>query len=105
MQLLSPVDQSDVFRRTAEMCLRKSPYFAAMRPDSLPEAMKTADTAKQRILYQPHLTMQRVWCEFEQGRLFLRGQVPSFYFKQLAQEAVTGIEGVRQVVNEIEVVW
>jgi hypothetical protein len=30
--------------------------------------------------------------------------VPSFYFKQLAQEAVVGMEGVRQVLNEIEVV-
>jgi len=65
----------------------------------------TADAAKQRILHQPHLTMQRLWCEFDRGRLFLRGQVPSFYFKQLAQEAVVGMEGVRQVVNDIEVVW
>ena len=70
-----------------------------------PETKMTADAAKQRILHQPHLTMQRLWCEFDRGRLFLRGQVPSFYFKQLAQEAVVGMEGVRQVVNEIEVVW
>ena len=49
--------------------------------------------------------MQRLWCEFDGGQLFLRGQVPSFYFKQLAQEAGVGMEGVRQVVNEIEVVW
>ena len=66
---------------------------------------KTAEVAKQRILHQPHLSMQRIWCECDAGRLFLRGQVPSFYFKQLAQEAVAGMEGVRQVVNEIEVVW
>ena len=71
----------------------------------LSEAMMTADAAKQRILCQPHLAMQRLWCQFDRGRLFLRGQVPSFYFKQLAQEAVVGMEGVRQVVNEIEVVW
>jgi len=70
-----------------------------------PDPKKTANAAKQRILHQPHLTMQRLWCEFDRGRLFLRGQVPSFYFKQLAQEAVVGMEGVRQVVNEIEVVW
>jgi hypothetical protein len=30
--------------------------------------------------------------------------VPSFYHKQLAQEAVNKIEGLVQVVNEIEVV-
>jgi osmotically-inducible protein OsmY len=71
----------------------------------LPDSKKTADAAKQRILCQPHLRMQRIWCEFDQEQLFLRGQVPSFYFKQLAQESVAGMEGVRQVVNEIEVVW
>jgi osmotically-inducible protein OsmY len=71
----------------------------------LTDAKTTAEKAKQRILHQPHLTQQRIWCEFDQGRLFLRGQVPSFYFKQIAQEAVAGMEGVRQIVNEIEVVW
>jgi osmotically-inducible protein OsmY len=76
-----------------------------MSSDNLSEAKKTAETAKHRILHQPHLRMQRIWCEFDQRRLFLRGQVPSFYFKQLAQEAVVGMKGVRQVVNEIEVVW
>jgi hypothetical protein len=71
----------------------------------VPDPNPTAEAAKHRILHQPHLTMQRLWCEFDGARLFLRGQVPSFYFKQLAQEAVIGIDGVRQVVNEIEVVW
>ena len=70
-----------------------------------PTDAKTAEAAKRRILHQPHLAMQRLWCEFDQGRLHLRGQVPSFYLKQLAQEAVVGMEGVHQVVNEIEVVW
>jgi osmotically-inducible protein OsmY len=69
------------------------------------DSKKTAETAKHQILHQPHLRMQRIWCECDEGCLFLRGQVPSFYFKQLAQEAVVGMEGVRQVVNEIEVVW
>ena len=61
--------------------------------------------AKQRIIHQPHLSVQRIWCDFDKGRLILRGQVPSFYFKQLAQEAVADLEGVEQVVNEIEVLW
>jgi osmotically-inducible protein OsmY len=49
--------------------------------------------------------VQRIWCDFDAGRLFLRGQVPSFYFKQLAQEAVADLDGVQQIVNEIEVIW
>jgi osmotically-inducible protein OsmY len=58
-----------------------------------------------RICRQPHLAFQRIWCEHEDGRLFLKGQVPSFYLKQLAQEAIAGMAGVVQVVNDIEVVW
>jgi osmotically-inducible protein OsmY len=72
---------------------------------NLTDGKTTAEMARQRILHQPHLTQQRIWCECHEGRLFLRGQVPSFYFKQIAQEAVAGMGGVRQVVNEIEVVW
>ena len=66
---------------------------------------RIVEAARQRILHQPHLTIQRIWCDFQEGNLFLRGQVPSFYYKQLAQEAVARLDGVRQVVNEIEVVW
>jgi osmotically-inducible protein OsmY len=75
-----------------------------MNANELPN-VKIAEAAKHRMLDRPHLTRQRLWCEFDRGRLFLRGQVPSFYLKQLAQEAVVGLEGVQQVVNEIEVVW
>jgi osmotically-inducible protein OsmY len=61
--------------------------------------------AKDRLRQEPHLTVQRIWCEFHSGHLYLRGQVPSFYHKQLAQAAVAGMDGVEQVVNEIEVLW
>lgn len=61
--------------------------------------------ARAQLAQQPHLTTQRIWCEVSEGRLLLRGQVPSFYYKQLAQTAVAGLDGVSQVVNDIEVVW
>ena len=66
---------------------------------------RVADAAKQQLRAHTHLSMQRIWCEFEEGRLLLQGQVPSFYLKQLAQTAVAKLDGVCQVVNEIEVVW
>ena len=61
--------------------------------------------AKDRLFKQSHLAVQRIWCEFDGGHLILRGQVPSFYHKQLAQVAVADLDGVCQVVNEIEVLW
>lgn len=59
--------------------------------------------AKHRLSSNPYGAVRRVSCEYDGGVLFLRGRLPSFYCKQLAQEAVVGLEGVFQVVNQIEV--
>lgn len=69
------------------------------------EGKNIVETARERLRRESHLSVQRIWCEFDAGTLFLRGQVPSFYHKQLAQVAVAGMKGVAQVVNDIEVVW
>jgi osmotically-inducible protein OsmY len=44
-----------------------------------------------------------VSCEYDEGILVLRGRSRSYYEKQVAQETVKRIDGVSQVVNEIEV--
>jgi len=49
------------------------------------------------------LSMQRVTCKYKDAVLFLRGRLFSFHEKQVAQEVVTGVSGVTQVVNEIQV--
>jgi osmotically-inducible protein OsmY len=69
------------------------------------QARRIILSAKDRLLKEPHLSVQRIWCEYDGQQLFLRGQVPTFYHKQLAQVAVAGLDGVAQVVNEIEVLW
>jgi osmotically-inducible protein OsmY len=69
------------------------------------QADQIAAQAKDLIRHQPHLSVQRIWCEYRGRRLYLRGQVPTFYLKQLAQTAVSNLDGVSQVVNEIEVLW
>ena len=60
---------------------------------------------RERLRGHSHLRVQRIWCDINDGRLFLRGQVPSVFYKQLAQEAVQTIVGVGLIRNEIEVVW
>ena len=64
-----------------------------------------ATLARDLIRREPHLSVQRIWCEYSGRRLYLRGQVPTYYLKQLAQTAVADLDGVSQVVNEIEVLW
>ena len=59
--------------------------------------------ATDRLREQPYQAIRALSCEYEQGTLFLRGKLPSFHQKQLAQEAVGGLEGVDQVVNETAV--
>lgn len=63
-----------------------------------------AAAAADRLQASPHLLVRQIACEYDHGVLFLRGRLPSFYQKQMAQTAVAGLEGVAQVVNEIEVV-
>lgn len=65
---------------------------------------KVAKAAKARLEKSPYMTIRRMSCECDQGVLFLRGQLPNFYQKQLAQETVAKLEGVVQLVNEIEVI-
>ena len=60
--------------------------------------------AQARLRTTPYPGVQKVSCECDdQGVLFLRGRLGSFYHKQLAQEAVAGLPGVTQVVNQAEV--
>lgn len=56
-----------------------------------------------RLAACPYHVLRSVLCEFQHGVLILRGRLPTFFHKQMAQEAVGGLDGVRQVVNEIEV--
>jgi osmotically-inducible protein OsmY len=59
--------------------------------------------AEQCLQKSPYTTVRSVSCRYEGGELVLRGRLPSFYHKQLAQEAVADVQGVLRVVNETEV--
>lgn len=43
-------------------------------------------------------------CEYHEGVLVLRGQVSSYYHKQVAQETVRNLRGVVAVHNFVEVI-
>ena len=62
------------------------------------------ELVKGRLAGCSYQAVRSVFCEFRQGLLILRGRLPSFYYKQIAQEAVAGLAGVAEVVNQIEVV-
>lgn len=69
----------------------------------LPCSHDVEQAAIHRLRERPFLPESRVSCQFDAGVLLLRGRLSSYYHKQVAQEAVKGIEGVTDIVNEIEV--
>ena len=52
----------------------------------------------------PYLALKNVCCDWRGGVLVLRGCLPSYYLKQVAQEAVAHLEGVQALDNQIQVV-
>jgi hypothetical protein len=58
----------------------------------------------QRLLsLSGYLALREVRCESVRDEIRLLGRVPSYFLKQLAQEVVAPIEGVRSIVNLIQV--
>jgi osmotically-inducible protein OsmY len=60
--------------------------------------------AERRLRGNPYLALKNVSCGWLDGVLVLRGCLPSYYLKQIAQEAVAGLEGVQRIDNQIQVV-
>jgi osmotically-inducible protein OsmY len=60
--------------------------------------------AEFRLRASSHTALRRISCKSDQGVLVLEGHVHRFFHKQLAQEIAFNIEGVVQVINQIEVV-
>jgi osmotically-inducible protein OsmY len=58
---------------------------------------------QDRLSRSPYSVLGRVASSYHRGALRLRGCLPSHYLKQVAQELVSRIEGVNDVINQIEV--
>jgi osmotically-inducible protein OsmY len=61
------------------------------------------DRLDAAILCNPHLRGRRLHVVSDAGHVVLEGKVGSYYQKQMAQEAIRRIEGVRGIDNRLEV--
>jgi len=59
--------------------------------------------AEERLGQSGYLVLRDVRCIASDGVVYLHGCLPSYYLKQVAQEITAGVEGVRHVINRIEV--
>ncbi len=55
------------------------------------------------IKSSPHLARHDLQCVVNEGRVVLTGVVGSYFQKQMAQEAVRRVDGVRRIENQLEV--
>ncbi len=62
------------------------------------------ENVEDRIRAATYGDIREADCRLSDGVLLLRGRVPNFYTKQLAQEAAGRLPGVVDVINHIEVV-
>lgn len=60
-----------------------------------------AIAAVHRLHSSHNMELKRVLCEVRTGTLNIRGQVSSYYLKQVAQELVRPIAGVERIVNHL----
>lgn len=91
------------------MTLLDTPLLPPMLPppaqdgDHSLEIETTAETVRACLVRTGYLDLRFLSIETTGSLVVLRGQVSSFYLKQVAQAAVGDVEGVRLVVNRIEV--
>ena len=71
------------------------------RASICPIAVETV--ARTRLSTTGHRSLGSVRCRYRDGTLTLQGKVPSYYHKQLAQEAIRKVSNVELIVNEINV--
>jgi osmotically-inducible protein OsmY len=64
---------------------------------------ETVEALKRRLQGSSYLALRNIECVFHDGVVTVQGCVPTYYLKQLAQEIVTEIAGVRVSRNQIEV--
>jgi osmotically-inducible protein OsmY len=79
----------------ASVFTRPNPFAAMFQ-----EIAEIAQTVLRRSAY---FELRNVSCDYSGGVLTLRGRVPTYHLKQLAQASVAEVPGVIEVHNHVEV--
>jgi len=73
---------------------------AALRP---PVSLLGASALQQQLRSSPYWSVRQLICDVDQGSVVLRGTVPCYYLKQVAQSVAVKTVGVEFVRSNIEV--
>ena len=72
------------------------------RPPDQRDANSALDLQRQ-FQRSPYHSLRRLTCAVAGGRIVVRGRVPCFYMKQLAQTLAAKTVGLEQIESRIEV--
>ena len=61
------------------------------------------EAAEGQLRRSGYLALRDIGCTCCEGLVTLSGCLPTYYLKQIAQHMVAEIEGVREIINQIEV--
>jgi osmotically-inducible protein OsmY len=63
------------------------------------------DRIHDALTTNPYVPSRQLQVEANEGRVVLKGNVRSFFQKQMAQEAILRVDGVETIDNLLEVNW
>jgi osmotically-inducible protein OsmY len=59
--------------------------------------------AEARLQASSYNSLHKISCQYSNGSLVLHGSVPSYFHKQMAQQAVRDLAEIAQIDNQIRV--
>jgi len=67
------------------------------------DAANTERAARRCLETSGYEALKAIRCRFRSGTMFLTGEAPTYFHKQLAQEAIRTLATVRAISNQITV--
>jgi len=102
--LVKPAAHVDEFRAPNRLRLHRAP---SERGPSRREDEQRLGELQARVLASlaksGYAALAFIGCDVEKNRVILRGSVPSYHLKQLAQVYALRVEGVGRIENRLEV--
>jgi len=91
-------------RNLSILLARETPLMSTATPD-LSKMAELNNRVAMALARNPYLTSRQLDFDADEQQVTLRGEVGSFFQKQMAQEMLRGVDGVNAIRNELEVVW
>lgn len=80
-----------------------SPNLESTSQRGAERAPQAASIVASRLSASPYRELRNIRCDYHDGVLTLRGRLPLFFHKQLAQQACAGFGNEVRIEDQIEV--